>query len=61
MTDTIRDGDKVTRATFPTASFSVKTSHIAWIAQRAKSLGISKSEFVRRLFDRAMDEQERAA
>lgn len=61
MTDTTRDGDKVTRATFPTASFSVKTSHIAWIARRAKSLGVSKSEFVRGLFDKAMREEERAA
>ena len=57
MTDTIRDGEKVTRETFPTAAFTLKKSHIRWIARAAKAAGISKSEFVRNLFDRAMDDE----
>lgn len=62
MTDTIGDSEKVTRATLPTASFSITVTHIAWIARRAKTLGISKSQLVRDLLDRAMErEGEKAA
>lgn len=56
------DDDKVTRSTYPTAAFTIRQSHIRWIALAAKREGISKSAYVRRIFDRAMaDDRERAA
>lgn len=57
------DSERVVRAatvTYPVASFTVRQSHIAWIARAAKAAGLSKSEFVRRVFDRAMEEREAA-
>ena len=54
--------ETVTRETLPTASFSLKVSHIVWIARKAKAVGTSKSELMRTILDRAIaDEQERAA
>lgn len=62
MNETRGNEDTVTRETLPTAAFSIRGTHIRWIAQRAKELGVSKSAFVRDLLDRAMgDEGEKAA
>ena len=62
MTD--RDTDRVElvhRVTYPTASFSLLRSQIAWIAAKASALGLSKSEYMRRLVAKAQAEDEVAA
>lgn len=56
------DDDKVTRSTYPTAAFTIRKAHVDWIARAAKRAGVSKSAYVRRILDRAMEaDQERAA
>ena len=52
---------KVMRLTYPTASFSLTVSLIAWIEAEAKRRGVSKSEVVRDELLNAIAEQEQAA
>jgi hypothetical protein len=49
----------VSRITFPTASFSLTTFLIAWIAEESERRGVSKSVLVREILTAAMEEQER--
>ena len=43
----------VSKVTFPTASFSLTVSLIAWIEAEARKRGVSKSELVRQIIDGA--------
>lgn len=52
--------DKVERRSYPTAAFTILKSQRDWIARRARELGISKSEFVRRTLTRAMELEDAA-
>jgi Arc/MetJ-type ribon-helix-helix transcriptional regulator len=54
---------KVIRRTWPTASFSLTTELIEWIAQESeeKAYRGSKSKFVRAVLQAAKDAQEREA
>ena len=45
------DEHRIARITYPTVSFTVSVQHVDWIARRSAELGLSKSEFVRRLLD----------
>lgn len=54
---TVRDIETVTRETLPTASFSLKVSHIRWVAEQSIKRGISKSELIRSLIDREMEQE----
>lgn len=51
----------VSRITFPTASFSLTTFLIAWIAEEADRRGVSKSVLVREILTNAMNEQREAS
>lgn len=53
--------DRVERRSYPTVAFTIFKSQRDWIARRAKELGVSKSEFVRRTIAKAMDEEQEAA
>jgi hypothetical protein len=50
---------RVARVTFPTASFTLTSYLIAWIAAEADRRGVSKSVLVREILTAAMEEQER--
>lgn len=56
MTQAPADG-RVARVTFPTASFTLTSYLIAWIAAEADRRGISKSVLVREILNAAMEEQ----
>jgi hypothetical protein len=52
---------RVVRVTLPTASFSLKRSQIEWIEEQAAKIGRNqRSEFMRRLIDKAMKEEDAA-
>ena len=51
---------RITRITFPTASFSLTHEQIKWIEAEAKRLGVKKSVLVRQILDAAMEEKEAA-
>lgn len=45
---------RVSRITFPTASFSLRQQQIEWIAEEASRRGVKKSVLVRDVIDDAM-------
>lgn len=47
---------RISRVTFPTASFSLTTDMILHIHEQADRFGMSKSEFIRSLVARDMEE-----
>jgi predicted DNA-binding protein len=51
---------RITRITFPTASFSLTREQIEWIESEAKRLGVKKSVLVRQIIEAAMQEREAA-
>lgn len=53
------DQQKITRITFPTASFSLENRHIRWLEQRSKKLAVAKSVLVREAIDEAIDKAAR--
>ena len=58
------DADRVRRpgtVTYPVASFTLKRSQIAWIAERAEAAGKSKSAFLRDLLKDIIEGKDKAA
>lgn len=51
----------VNRVTFPTSCFAIARKHQEWIAAEATRKGISKSKFVREVFNLAMKRSKEAA
>ena len=60
MTQPIDDADRISRRTFPSASFTFTVPQVDWITAASERLGISKSELIRGLIDREMRDEVRA-
>lgn len=54
------DGERITRETLPTISFTGKVSHVRWIAEEAIRRRVSKSEVIRDALDAAKAAQQEA-
>ena len=54
------EGERVTRETLPTISFTGKASHVRWIAEEAARRRVSKSEVIRDALDLAKAAQQEA-
>lgn len=52
--------ERTSRVTFPTASFSLTVSLIAWIEKEAKRRGVAKSVLVREILEAVRAETEGA-